>query len=164
MVILFTGMPLPPPLHCVCVKHCFITGDTFVTHHCPVHKKVCWSAEQTEGSGIVCGLSVKTSLEKLPTYLCSLITFNYNTCNVRSQGILTLSVPLLHSELGKHDFRTFQFHSNLLKRCTSVLTIMLANLFLNVYLWIMCVYMCKLLVHRSLLKNRLISHWDYLFK
>ncbi len=41
----------------------------------------------------------KSLVQKLPSYLCSLVTFKHSTYNVRSQDILTLAVPLIHTEL-----------------------------------------------------------------
>ncbi len=47
----------------------------------------------------------KALLQKLPCYLCSLLTFKYSNYNVRSQDILTLAVPPAHIELGKNRFK-----------------------------------------------------------
>lgn len=37
--------------------------------------------------------------KKLPYYLCSLVSYKYSTCNVRSQDILTLAEPHVQFEL-----------------------------------------------------------------
>ena len=45
----------------------------------------------------------KALLQKLPSYLCSLVTLKYSTYNVQSQDILTFAV--LNNELGKSGFK-----------------------------------------------------------
>ncbi len=98
------------------------------------YEKVAWSS-LTNRRKRHCMLFVfKALLQKLPCYLCSLVTFKYSTYNVRSQDILTLTVRLIHTELGNVCSNTMLptngmssvtsyillFHLNILKGCPYV--------------------------------------------
>ena len=82
----------------------FITGDRYGTHHCTLYNKVGWPAlsEQRDNHWKI--YIYKTITGLLPLYLSSLITWNCNYLNTRSQSWLSLYLPRVNTNWGKTAF------------------------------------------------------------
>lgn len=85
----------------------FVTSASSRTHHCILYGLMGWSSLFQRRKVHMLLFIVKALLGKLPTYICSLLSFY--TCNyrTRSSAKLLLHVPRVHSELGKTAFSFF---------------------------------------------------------
>lgn len=82
----------------------FITGDHYGTHHCTLYNKVGWPALAEKRDGHWKTFIYKTIIGLMPLYLSSLIHWNCNTLNTRSQSWLSLYLPHVNTKLGKTAF------------------------------------------------------------
>ena len=82
----------------------FITGDRYGTHHCTLYNKVGWPALSEKRDGHWKTFIYKTIIGLMPLYLSSLIHWNCNTLNTRSQSWLSLYLPHVNTKLGKTAF------------------------------------------------------------
>jgi hypothetical protein len=82
----------------------FVTGDSFITHHCILYQKVGWTSLKSCRSHHYTLFVYKALLHKLPTYLKSLFRFKMTSYQTRSQVWLTLETLLVSRELGESAF------------------------------------------------------------
>ena len=81
-----------------------MTGEHYGTHHYTLYNKVGWPALSEKRDGHWKIFIYKTIIGLLPLYLSSLISWNCNTLNTRSQSWLSLYLPHVNTKLGKTAF------------------------------------------------------------
>ena len=82
----------------------FITGDSFLTHHCTLYENVGWSSLTTRRELHCLQFIFKTLSGKGPEYLSSWLTAKPASHRTRSQTYISLCTPRINSDHGKSAF------------------------------------------------------------
>ena len=82
----------------------FITGDSFLTHHCILYEKLGWPTLATLREQHCVLFIYKALCGDLPLYLSSLIIAKPSGHHTRSQDYISLITPRMNSTLGMTAF------------------------------------------------------------
>ncbi len=121
----------------------FVTCASSHTHHCTLYELVGWSSLSQRRKIHMLLFTAKALLGKLPSYICSLLS--YYTCHysTRSTDRLLLIVSRVYTEFGKN---AFSFYAPFLWNETQSILMLeklpSLNTFKNV-LWSNCKETCK---------------------
>ena len=87
--------------------HCalrFITGASYRTHHCVLYQNVGWTSLSVRREQHALVFVYKALLNKLPSYLSSLINIRIRIPKTRSQAWIILEAHAISTELGMAAF------------------------------------------------------------
>lgn len=82
----------------------FVTGCKASVHHCTLYKLTNWPSLSVRRHIHWLIFIYKSMLDMLPSYLCSYMSRNVSSYNLRSGNLYLLSVPTVRTELGKKAF------------------------------------------------------------
>ena len=83
----------------------FITGDSYLTHHCILYNKVGWPSLATRRDQHWFLFIYKALIGSSPSYLTSLLNWKSTPYGTRSQTLMLLEIPQASTDLGKSAFK-----------------------------------------------------------
>ena len=89
----------------------FITGDSYMTHHCILYNKVGWPSLATRRDQHWFIFVYKAIIGSSPPYLNSLLKWKTGSYNTRSQAYLMLETPHAYTQFGKTAFKCCAPHT-----------------------------------------------------
>ena len=88
----------------------FITGDSYLTHHCELYEKVGWPSLEIRREQHCMLFIYKALCGKLPLYLSSLLDLKVTGHSTRAQAHIRYTCPRMNSEQGKTAFMYYAPH------------------------------------------------------
>ena len=88
----------------------FITGDSYLTHHCVLYEKVGWPSLTARREHHCLLFIFKALCGKLPVYLSSLLKLKVTGHSTRAQAHIRYTIPHMNSEQGKTAFMHYAPH------------------------------------------------------